>query len=211
MDVDFSLYLATDPALLAERDVARAIDEAVASGVTVVQFRDKSATTRELLRIGREIRRVTHRHEIPLIINDRLDIMLALDADGVHLGPEDMPVAIARRLAPGKIIGASVNSLSDLSKAQQSGADYVGIGPVFPTATKQDLRPVLGLDGLQSITARATVPCVAIGGITPDNAASVVRAGVSGVCAISAILGQPDICAAVRRFRKAINRARETR
>ena len=208
MAIDLTLYLATDRALLAGRDLVSVVDEAVANGVTVVQLREKNCTGREVLDIGRSLHEVTQRHGVPLIVNDRVDIMLALDAEGVHLGPKDLPVSNARRLAPAKLIGASVNSLADLELAEQSGADYVGIGPVFATTTKSDVRSVLGLDGLREIAERATVPCVAIGGITPDSAPHAIRAGVSGVCAISAILGQQDIAGAVRDFRRAIARAR---
>jgi len=202
MAPDFTLYLATDSRLLGRRDLCQVVAEAVDSGVTVVQLRAKQSPGRELYELGSALHAVTRSRGVPLIINDRIDVMLALDAEGVHVGLEDLPLVRARALARGKIVGYSVNCLGDLEAAEQAGADYVGVGPVFPTATKSDARRVLGLNGLRAIAERARIPCVAIGGITADTAAAARRAGASGVCAISAILGRDDVAAAVREFRQ---------
>lgn len=194
------LYLATDPDLTAGRDLCGLVAQAVTAGVTVVQLRDKHASGLELYETACRLRAVTRRLGVPLIVNDRVDIMLAAGADGVHVGSADLPLAQVRALAPGRLVGYSVTGPADLVVAQRFGADYVGIGPVFPTATKPDASAALGIEGLRRLAASTDLPCVAIGGITPANSASVLEAGADGVCAISAILGQDDVAAAVKRF-----------
>lgn len=200
---DYTLYLATDRKLLGRRDMAAVISAAIDAGVTVVQLREKELSAREFFEVGQRLLAVTRRHGVPLIINDRLDIMLALDADGCHLGRGDLPLAVARRLAPGKILGYSVNALEQVAEAVAGGADYIGIGPVFPTGTKSDAGPALGREVLQRITASAGRPCVAIGGISAANAGELRGTGVAGICVISAILAAPDVTAAVRQLRAA--------
>lgn len=201
---DFTLYLATDRALLASRRWEDVVEAALAGGVTVLQLRDKEATARELYETGQRLLPLARRHGVPLLINDRLDVALALGADGAHLGRGDLPLAAARRLAPGLILGYSVNRPEHLAHAEACGADYVGIGPVFATSTKGDTAPVLGLDGLRRLVAQAHLPCVAIGGITLATAAAVRATGVAGVCVISAVLGQADVAAAARGLRAAL-------
>ena len=203
MKVDYALYLATDRDLLAGGDLAGAVTQAVAGGVTLVQLREKRCDSGDFYRVGCAVHAVTLAAGVPLIINDRVDIMLALNAEGVHVGTRDIPLAVVRSLASDRIVGYSVSCLSELEHAEREGADYVGVGPVFPTGTKKDAGSALGLEGLRRIVDRSTLPCVAIGGISPDNAADVYACGVAGVCAISAILGAPDIGEAAKRFRKA--------
>lgn len=198
------LYLATDRGLTAGRDLGELVAEAVAAGVTLVQLRDKHAGGQELYETACRLRAVTRRLGVPLIINDRVDVMLAAGADGVHVGATDLPLAHVRALAPGRLVGYSVTGAVDLDVARRGGADYVGIGPVFVTSTKPDASPALGLAGLRQLAAAAGLPCVAIGGITPANCAAVLAAGAEGVCVISAILGQADVAAAVKRFRTAL-------
>ena len=204
MNLDFTLYLATDPGLIGARRIEEVIESAILGGVTMVQLRDKTATAQALFETGRRLLAVTRRHGIPLIVNDRLDLMLALDAEGVHLGQQDLPLEQARRLTPGKIVGYSVSTLEQLRHAEQTGADYVGLGPVFATPTKHDAVPPLGLTTLRRLVAAARVPCVAIGGITVANAPAVKATGVAGVCVISAILGAADTAQAVRELRGAL-------
>ena len=205
---DYTLYLATDRGLLGNRDVCETVGEAIRHGVTVVQLREKDCSSGEFYELAVALRCVTRRYGIPLIINDRVDIMLASGADGVHVGPKDLPVEQVRLLAETAIVGFSVNSLDDLARAEAAGVDYIGVGPVFNTATKSDARTVLGLDGLRQIVLQATMPCVAIGGITTGKAAEVYRTGVAGVCAISALLRPVDTEAAVQAFRAAAARER---
>ena len=204
MNPDYTLYLATDPGLLGDRRLEEVVETAILNGVTLVQLRDKTATAQALFETGRRLLAITRRHGIPLIVNDRLDLMLALEAAGVHLGQEDLPLEQARRLAHGKIVGCSVSTLEHLRHAEEAGADYVGLGPVFATATKGDTAPALGLAGLRRLAATARVPCVAIGGITAANASAVKATGVAGVCVISAILGAADTARAVRELRGAL-------
>ncbi len=198
------LYLATDPELGAGRDLCGLVEQAVAAGVTLVQLRDKRADGQQLYELACRLHRITRRLGVPLIINDRVDVMLAAEADGVHVGPTDLPLARVRALAGGRLVGYSVNTPEDLCVAERDGADYIGVGPVFATATKPDARDVIGLVGLRQITAATRLPAVAIGGISPANCAAVLGAGAVGVCAISAILGQTDVAGAVAAFRRAM-------
>lgn len=208
MPPDYTLYLATDPDLIGNRSLVEVVESAIANGVTMVQLRDKTASGAALFDTGRRLLAITRRHAVPLIINDRLDVMLALDADGVHVGEHDLPLERVRCLAPGKIVGYSVQTLAHLRRAEAAGVDYVGVGPVFATPTKSDAAPALGIEGLRQITAAARVPCVAIGGITAENAAPVAGTGVAGICVISAILGAADTAQAVRRLRAAFASSR---
>ena len=201
------LYLATDPDLARGRNLAALVEAAVAAGVTLVQLRDKHADGARLDDSACRLRAITRSLGVPLIINDRVDVMLAADADGVHIGANDLPLEHVRRLAAGRLVGYSVNTDDDLREAERHGADYIGVGPVFPTATKPDARPTMGLEGLRRFTAATALPAVAIGGISAANCAAAVQAGADGVCVISAILGQPDTAAAVRAFVQALDAA----
>ncbi len=201
---DVTLYLATDPVLIGERDIRDIVAAAISGGVTMVQLRDKTATGRSLYETARRLLGITRSRNVPLIVNDRVDVMLAAGADGVHIGPEDLPLQAIRELAGTRILGLSVNTLADLDQAHRQGADYVGIGPVFPTSTKPDTRELLGTEGLAELARRAKVPCVAIGGIRVENCAQAIRNGADGVCAISGLLTENDVARAARRFRRRI-------
>jgi thiamine-phosphate pyrophosphorylase len=145
-DIDYTLYLATDRRWLGERTLWDSVEEAIRGGVTLVQLREKEISSREYLELARRVKEITDHYGIPLIINDRIDIALAIDADGVHVGPEDLPVPIARQvMGKGKIIGTSAVSVDEALLFQAQGADYLGVGAVFPTATKQGTEKV-GLD-----------------------------------------------------------------
>ncbi|OGV71388.1 MAG: thiamine-phosphate diphosphorylase [Lentisphaerae bacterium RIFOXYB12_FULL_65_16] len=199
--LDLTLYLATDRGLLRGRDLLDSVAAAIQSGVTLVQLREKSCTDREYCERATQLHRLTQARGIPLIVNDRVDIMLAVGAEGVHVGPEDLPLDRVVALANGRIVGYSVNDIADLKLAHRAGATYVGVGPVFATATKSDHRPAMGIEGLRAIVAQAKIPCVAIGGISPAQTHAVMQTGVAGVCVISAILGREDIGKAVRELR----------
>lgn len=201
------LYLATDPELGGNRDLPTLVEEAVAAGVTIVQLRDKKAEGGTLYATAARLRELTARLGVPLIINDRVDVMLAVEADGVHVGTNDLPLEHVRRLAGDRIVGYSVNTIADLRTAERYGADYIGIGPVFPTATKPDAHDVLGAEGLKTLLEHTRLPAVSIGGITPRNCSAVIEAGAVGVCAISAILGADSIARAVEVFRTALKTA----
>ena len=199
-NMDFTLYLVTDRRWLGERTLWDSVEEAIRGGVTLVQLREKEISSKEFLELAQRVKEVTDRHGIPLIINDRIDIALAIDADGVHVGPEDLPVPLARKmLGNGKIIGASAASLEEALLLQAQGADYLGVGAVFPTATKEGTEKV-SLEELGGIKSAVRIPVVAIGGIHAGNAGPVMETGVDGVAVVSAIMDQTDIREAARRL-----------
>lgn len=199
-NIDFTLYLVTDRRWLGERTLWDSVEEAIRGGVTLVQLREKEISSKEYLELAQRVKTVTDRHGIPLIINDRADIALAIDADGIHLGPEDLPVPIARKLLGyGKIIGASAASVDEAMLFQAQGADYLGVGALFPTATKQGTEKVC-LEDLRAIKSAVHIPVVAIGGIKAENATPVMETGVDGVAVVSAIMDQADIREAARQL-----------
>jgi thiamine-phosphate pyrophosphorylase len=198
--VEYTLYLVTDRRWLGERTLRECIEEAILGGVTIVQLREKEVSSKAYLELAQRVKEVTDRYDIPLIINDRLDIALAIDADGVHLGPEDLSVPLARRLlGDRRIIGASAATLEEALLLQAQGADYLGVGAVFPTATKRGTETV-SLEGLRGIRAAVQIPVVAIGGIQAGNAGPVMKTGVDGVAVVSAIMNQADIREAARQL-----------
>ncbi|MCX5821906.1 MAG: thiamine phosphate synthase [Deltaproteobacteria bacterium] len=199
-NMDFTLYLVTDRRWLGERTLWDGVEEAIRGGATLVQLREKKISSKEYLELAQRVKEVTDRHDIPLIINDRIDIAMAIDADGVHLGPEDLPVPIARKLlGDGKIIGSSAASVDEALLFQAQGADYLGVGAVFPTATKRGTEKV-GLEDLRGIKSAVHIPVVAIGGINAENAKPVMETGVDGVAVVSAIMDQTDIREAARQL-----------
>ncbi|HHI00476.1 MAG TPA: thiamine phosphate synthase [Thermococcus litoralis] len=194
------LYVITDRRLKPEVESVR---EALEGGATSIQLRIKNAPTREMIEIGRKIRELTKEYDVLYFVDDRLDVALATDADGVQLGPEDMPISLAREIAPNLIIGASVYSLEEALKAEKEGADYLGAGSVFPTPTKRDAK-VIGLEGLKRIVDSVKIPVVAIGGINHENVREVLNTGVDGIAIISAIMGADDVKIATGEMRKII-------
>lgn len=176
------------------------VQQAVSAGVGVVQYRNKNdAAGRQMLEEALELRKICR--DIIFVINDRVDIALAADADGVHLGQDDLPYTAARKLLGKKrIIGLTVHSLAEAVAAQDAGADYIGVAPVFKTATKSDAGQPVGITGLRKICDTITIPVVAIGGINLSNAGQVVEAGAASLCAISAVITKPDVSAEIKRF-----------
>lgn len=195
------LIVITDPVLAAPRGVADVVGEALRAGAPAVQLRDKVLPPRDLLPLARRLRAATLAAGALLIVNDRLDLALAAQADGVHLGPDDLPVAAARSLSPpGFIIGRSAHDSAAARAAAAAGADYIGCGPVFPTRTKEDARNAIGLDGLEEVARRVDIPVVAIGGLTVRNAPRALAAGAAGCAVVSAVMGAADPARAVRGF-----------
>lgn len=193
MAIDYSLYLVADADFAGGSDLPALVDAAVRGGVTVVQLRAKSLGGRALVGLALEISRRLAGTGVPLLINDRVDIALACGAAGVHLGQDDMPVPAARRiLGADAAIGVSVNTPEEAALAESEGADYVGAGPAFATATKETPLTVLGPAGISRIKRAVRIPVVAIGGISAGNAASLAAAGADGIAVVSAILGAPD-------------------
>ena len=201
--VDYSVYVVTDRSLSRGRSTLDVVREAVEGGATCVQLREKQAGTREFLEEARALSPWLRGQNIPLFINDRVDIALAVEADGVHLGQQDMPIADARRLGPPSwIIGVSAESVEDAVRAEREGADYIGVSPVFATPTKTDTARPLGLEGLRAMRAAVRIPLVAIGGIHLRNAREVIRAGADGLAVVSAIVSADsprEAAAALRR------------
>ncbi len=206
--VDWSVYVITDRRVAGDRSILEVVRAALRGGATVVQLREKEATTRQMIELGRALHRITQEAGVPLIVNDRVDVALAIGAEGVHVGQDDMPAALARRLiGPDRILGVSAGTVEEAIQAQQDGADYLGVGDVYGTPSKPDAGEPIGVEGLAEITRAVSIPVVAIGGIRPDNAVAAIRAGASGVAVISAVVGAPDPEAAARRLREAVERA----
>lgn len=194
--MDYSLYVCTDRDIMTTDTQEEAVELAIKGGATIIQLREKDCTSREFYELALSIKDITDAYEVPLIINDRLDIALAVHADGVHLGQSDIPVQVARNvMGPNCIVGATANTLEKAKEAWQSGADYLGVGDVFGSATKNDTKPV-ELKELKKICDTVKIPVVAIGGISKKNIHLLKDTGVAGVAVISAVLGQTDITAA---------------
>lgn len=190
---DLSLYLVTDRSLSLGRTLEYVVSEAAKGGVTMVQLREKDCSTLEFYQQAILLKECLRPYNIPLIINDRLDIALACDAEGLHIGQSDMPYAIARKLlGKDKIIGLSVECLQDAIDANRLDVDYIGISPVFGTSTKTDTAPALGLSGIWEIQKISKHPTVGIGGINQTNAADIIEAGADGISVVSAIMSAAD-------------------
>lgn len=204
------LYVITDEHLsggLSHTGIAR---QAVQGGADVIQLREKGLTGKELTRIAEEISSITRHAGALFIMNDRLDIALASGADGVHLGQDDLPLTAARRIAPRPfIIGVSVGTAAEAARAEADGADYVAVGPVFPTGSKDDAGPATGTGMVAAVRAAVSVPVIAIGGITTRNAGELIRAGADGLAVISAVVSQNDIPAAARTLAAIIRAEKE--
>ncbi len=202
------VYLVTDEALCNERGLDAVVAAAVEHGVGYVQLREKHAATRDFVETAIRIQRLLRPHSVPLIINDRIDVALAVGADGVHVGQDDMPPGVARRLmGPYAIIGLSVETWEDVEAAQELDVNYLGISPVYATPTKTDTGAPWGLDGVRRIRSYSRHPLVAIGGINASNAADVVHAGADCIAVVSAICAAPDPGAATRELAMMIDKA----
>jgi len=189
-------------------DIVRA---AVEGGVTCVQLREKECSTREFIEQALVVRDFLKDRGVPLIINDRVDVALAVAADGVHLGQTDMPLTSAQKIVgDSMIIGISAESLADAVEAERNGADYLGVSPIYATPTKIDTAAPLGLEGLRAIREAVKLPLVAIGGLNRDNAAAVIRSGGDGVAVVSAIVAAGNPADAARRLKQIIEEARKT-
>lgn len=201
MPLDLSLYLVTDAALCRDYGLEKTVSEAVCGGVSIVQLRDKQASNTQMIDQARRLKAILAGSGVPLIINDRLGVALASQADGLHVGQSDTAVHQARQaMGPDAILGLSINTVEQLQAVPTDLLDYVGIGPVFATASKQDHAQPIGFGGLASLVNACPLPSVAIGGLNASHASAVRRAGANGLAVISAICGQPDPEAAARAF-----------
>lgn len=203
--VDYHLYLVADRTILGNRDFLKSIEDAISGGVTLIQLREKKSPTLEFYNMAKQVKKITSKHNIPLIINDRLDIALAIDAEGLHIGQDDMPLQIARKiLGPNKIIGVSASTLEEALKAKKDGADYLGVGAVFPTSSKDDADNV-SIETLKLIKEKVKIPIVAIGGVNLKNTPQVMKTGIDGIAVISAILKSDDKKSAAQNLYKKVS------
>jgi len=201
---NYGLYLVTDTNVLNGRDLLWAVEEAILGGVNIIQLREKEGTSLEFYQRACQMRILTEKYNIPLIINDRIDIALAVNADGVHLGQQDIPAKVARKLLGDKLLGISTATLEEASKAQGEGADYIGVGAMFPTNTKSNTRRVT-LEEIKIIKEKVNIPVVAIGGINELNGAEVMNTGIDGIAVASVILSAASIRETSFRISKIIN------
>jgi len=207
-----SLYLVTDPKLTLGRSEAEIVEAACKAGVTLVQYRDKDCDDETYTARGRELAAIARKYDVPLLLNDRVHLVKAIGADGIHLGQSDMPLAKAREtLGRDCIIGVSASDAAQAKEAEDAGADYVAVSGVFYTDTKTDISRWLGLEGVTAIAKAVTVPVVAIGGIKAGNAAQIVAAGADGVAVVTAITMAEDIAAATRELAEAARQGSKLR
>lgn len=209
MPIDVSLYLVTDRRLSLNRPLEEVVEQAVRGGVTLVQLREKECSSREFYELALRLKSCLAPYHVPLIINDRIDIALAVDADGLHIGQQDLPYPIARRLlGKEKIIGLSVESLDDARRAEALDVDYIAVSPLFNTPTKTDTAPALEITGLREISAGSHHPIVAIGGVSRANTPEIIRSGADGIAVVSAIMSAPSPQEAAASLRQLVDHAK---
>jgi len=203
--LDTTMYFITDSTNYSEDEFLRRVEEACKGGVTLIQLREKNRTTREYLAIAEKVHKITQRYDIPLIIDDRVDVALAVNAEGVHVGQSDMPVKIARKLMGNdKIVGATAKTVPQALEAYEQGADYLGVGAIYPTTTK--VKTVLtSVDTLKEIVKAVPVKVNAIGGLNKDNIHILKNSGIDGICVVSAIMKAENPCSAAIELREAFN------
>ncbi|GFP75583.1 thiamine phosphate synthase [Clostridium fungisolvens] len=203
-NIDYKLYLVTDRGILKGRDIAVAVEDAIRGGATLVQLREKDITTSDFYKVALKVKEVTSSYGVPLIINDRIDIALAVDAEGIHVGQSDMPCEVVRKIVgKDKIVGVSTSTIEEAKKAEKDGADYIGVGAVFPTSSKDDAKSV-SIELLKAIKESVSIPVVAIGGISSKNVALLKPANIEGVAVISDILGKDEITLAAKELKELI-------
>jgi len=209
--MDPSLYVILDRSASRGRDLEEILDATITGGCRLIQLREKEWPSGRLLPLAERLRDRCRRAGVTFIVNDRVDLALAVGADGVHLGQDDLPVRAARPLLrPGMVLGRSTHSVAQARQAQSDGADYIAVGSMFPTQTKPDF-VLVGPDLVRAVRPVARAPLIGIGGITQDNVAQVIRAGADGVAVISAVCGASDPAAATREFLAAISAERDLR
>ncbi len=205
-DFDTTLYFITDSTVYSEDEFLHRVDEACKGGITILQLREKERTTREYIYLAEQVHKLTLKYGIPLIIDDRADVALAVNAEGVHVGQSDMPVNIARKLmGSGKIVGATAKTVEQAEEAYRNGADYLGVGAIYPTTTK--VKTVLtSVDTLKEIVKAVPIKVNAIGGLNKDNIHVLKDTGISGICAVSAIMKADDPRAAADELKAAFEK-----
>jgi thiamine-phosphate pyrophosphorylase len=209
-DIDWSLYLVTDRDLAGEKSLEDVVIAAVKGGVTAVQLREKECTTLEYISLAKRIKLLLENLPVPLIINDRIDVALASNADGVHVGQSDMPYSEARRImGPSSIVGLTVETMEQARLAEQTDADYLGVSTIYATPTKTDTINEWGLKGLEELHMQTNKPLVAIGGINSKNATDIIKAGADGIAVVSAICASSDPESSAKEIKAIIANARK--
>lgn len=200
-NIDYSLYLCTDRSLMSCKTIEESVEQAIAGGVTVVQLREKDCSTREFYELAKRVQQITRPNRIPLIINDRIDIAMAVGAEGIHIGQSDMPATVARKIVgPDMVIGVSASNYGEAKQAVQDGADYLGVGAMFATGTKTDA-VITPFEDLRQIRKDFDIPIVVIGGINERTIPQFSNMGIDGYAVVSAIVAQPDIKKAAENLR----------
>ena len=201
--IDYTLYLCTDRDLMSTDTIEESVEQAVKGGCTVVQLREKNCSSKEFYELAVRVKEITDRYHVPLIINDRVDIALAVDAAGVHIGQSDLPASVVRNIiGKDKILGVSAARREEALKAVEDGADYLGVGAMFATNTKTDARPVT-MEELKGIRAAVSIQIVVIGGINMNTLERFKGTGIDGLAVVSAIIAEKDIEAAARNMYQA--------
>lgn len=212
LEPNLSLYVVTDRQLTGGRSIVEIVDQAIQGGATCIQLRDKDMSTRELYRLSLRLRELTRAKDILFIVNDRLDVALAAEADGVHLGQDDLPAAAARRIIPPEmILGISAENVQQALEAQEAGASYLGVGAIYSTTTKADAGESIGLKALSEICGRVHIPVVGIGGIDAGSARQVIEAGAGGVAVVSCVMAVEQVAEAAREVAIQVQNARASR
>jgi thiamine-phosphate pyrophosphorylase len=207
-NIDYSLCLVTDQKLCRGRELIDVVMEAVAGGVSIVQIREKDSHTRDFLQLAAAIKKKLKNTNVPLIINDRVDVAIAAGADGVHVGQTDLPCSAVREmLGPDKIVGVSINTFDQITEADKLDIDYLSLSPVFPTPTKPDTTPAFGIEGLKKARQMTSRPMMTIGGIDKNNLGDIIAAGMDGVAVVSAICSAPSPAAAARELLEIIRKS----
>ena len=194
--IDYSVYLVTDRDLMSTETLEEAVEQAIKGGCTLIQLREKNCSSLDFYNTAVNVKKITDKYNVPLLINDRLDIALAVHADGVHVGQSDLPCSVVRKIiGENKIIGVSAGNLKDALKAQEDGADYIGVGAMYATGTKKDADPT-SMEELKKIRENVSIPIVVIGGINKDRVKDFDGIGIDGLAIVSAIIAKKDICKA---------------
>jgi thiamine-phosphate pyrophosphorylase len=203
---DFRLYAITGEQFHPGRDLIEVMEEAILGGVDIIQLRDKTSGKEELLRKARALRELTRRYKVTFIVNDHIDVAMEVDADGIHLGQDDLPLLEARKVVGNKIIGISTHALNEALLAERQGADYIGVGPVYRTATKVDVVDPVSVQYVREAAQTIKIPFVAIGGIKLNNVDEVIAAGATRICAVSEIVGSADVRGTCESFLRKLNK-----
>ena len=208
-DVDYSLYLVTDRTLMKTRTLEEAVSLSIDGGVTLVQLREKEASSREFYDLALGLKELTDSRGVPLIVNDRLDIALSVGAAGVHVGQKDLPASVVRRiLGPGKVLGVSVSCLAQAKQAEEDGADYLGVGAMFATGTKGDA-DIVSMEELRRIREGVSIPLVIIGGINGKTLPLFRGTGIDGAAVVSAIIGADDVRGQAEKLKEIVLQVKE--